>query len=137
MGALRTVLRDHRRLAGLLLALAITMKALVPAGFMVGQHATVLTIEICADTLGAKVTKQIIVPQQGGAHGKVQGDPAKPSGSCPFGVLAMATLTGADVVLLAAALAFILVLGFAPPNVVPSRKFARALPPLRGPPAFA
>lgn len=133
MGSLRTFLRDHRRLAGLLLAAAIMAKALVPAGFMVGQHATVLTIEICADTLGAKVTKQIIVPQQG----KAQGDPAKPSGSCPYGVLAMATLSGADAVLLALALAFILALGFAPPRTVPARRISRVLPPLRGPPAFA
>jgi hypothetical protein len=135
MGTLRAFLRDHRRLAGLLLVLAIAMKALVPAGFMVGQHATVLTVEICADTLGAKVTKQIVVPQQGGAHGNAQGDNAK--GSCPYGVLAMATLTGADAVLLAAALVFILALGFAPPRIVPACRIARALPPLRGPPAFA
>ena len=43
------LLREHRRLAAILVALALCMKALVPAGFMIGASARLITVEICAD----------------------------------------------------------------------------------------
>jgi hypothetical protein len=138
MAPLRALLRSHRRLAALLLALALCMKALVPAGYMVGGSmvdggAKVLTIEICADTLGAKLTRQIAVPHHA-APGDAQGDHGKSAAACPYAGLAMAGLAGVDTALLALALGFILALGFAP---VPPPRLARAAyfrPPLRGPP---
>jgi hypothetical protein len=131
MGQARIFFRGHRQLAMLLIACALIIKALVPSGFMIGQHATVLTVEICADTLGAKVTRQVVVPHSGDNAG----DHADKTGVCPFSGLAMAALPGADALLLAVALAFILALGFAPPRRVALRRLAYAHPPLRGPPA--
>lgn len=135
MSRLRAFVRDNRRLAALLLVLALGMKALLPAGFMLSQGSTVLTVEICADASGGKIMRDIVVPNAskpmaGSEHGKS----AVP---CPYAGLGMAGLAGADTALLALALAFILALGFAPARIPSPRRIAYLLPPLRGPPAFA
>ncbi len=49
----------------------------------------------------------------------------------------MASLAGADALLLAAALAFILALGFAPATAPRPRRAVWLRPPLRGPPLTA
>jgi hypothetical protein len=131
MGQARIFFRGPRQLAMLLIACALIVKALVPSGFMIGQHATVLTVEICADTLGAKVTRQVVVPHSDGRTG----EHADKAGVCPFSGLAMAALPGADALLLAVALAFILALGFITPRRVTLPRLAHTQPPLRGPPA--
>jgi hypothetical protein len=133
--ALRAFLRTNRRLALALVALALVIKALVPAGYMLGgpmgDGARILTIAICADATGGAVTKQIAVPADG------KSDHAKAAGTCAWGVLAMAALSGADVLLLAAALAFILALGLTPSRPVVRLQRSHLRPPLRGPPVFA
>lgn len=132
MHSLRTFLREHRRLTALLIALVLAMKALVPTGYMVGG-ATVLTIEICTDATGGKMTKQIVVPHSGKHE-----DAGKSSATaCPYAGLGMASLPGADAVLLALALVFILALGFAPTQTAPPQRIQEFRPPLRGPPALA
>jgi len=136
MADFRAFLRTHRRLAAALLALALCMKVLVPAGFMVGQNSTVLTIEICADASGGHVTTQIVVPHAG-KHGETQGEAGKSSAACPYAGLSMAGLSGADPVLLALALTFILAIGFAPIRIAPPRRILHIRPPLRGPPTLA
>jgi hypothetical protein len=132
MGMVRAFFRDHRRLAALLIALALAMKALVPGGYMLGAQGKVLTVRICADASGAALSKQIVLPTSGkaGAHGKAEG-------SCPYAALGMAGLTGADAALLAVALAFVLALGFAAVAEPPAARAAFLRPPLRGPPARA
>jgi hypothetical protein len=129
----RALLLRHRTIAMLLIAAALCMKVLVPAGFMVGSERKVLTIEICADTLGARLTRQIVIP----VAGKSTGGPGthKSDTACPFSALGMATLGGADVVLLAAALAFVLAVGLAPLLAPAVSSPTRLRPPLRAPPA--
>lgn len=136
MSALRAFLRDHRRLAVLLLALALLVKALVPAGFMLASGARVLTVEICADPSGTRMTKQIVIPADGKSH-QSPGDHAKADGACAFSGLHMAALGGADAALLTLALAFILLLGFAPQAPPLAAEPAYLRPPLRGPPLHA
>ena len=136
MQTLRAFFHARRRLAILLLAAALAMKVLVPAGYMPGQQSRVLTIEICADTMGAKITRQIVVPHAG-KPGEAQTASAKGSGVCAFSSLAMASLSGADPALLALALAFIIALGFTHAAQVQLRRVAYLRPPLRGPPARA
>ncbi len=133
MAAFRAFLRNHRSLAMLLIAAALAMKALVPAGFMIGTQARTITVEICADTVSAKLSKTIAIPLAGKSGGET-GEHGKAEPPCAFGALAMATLGGADTVLIAAAIAFILALGFASPRTLPIRDFARLRPPLRAPP---
>lgn len=132
MQALRALAHTHRRLALLLVVCALALKALVPAGFMLGQHGTVLTIEICADASGSALTKQIVIPQPDTKQGH-----EKDANVCPYAALGFAALTGADAALLALALAFILALGFAPAATLPLRRIPFLRPPLRGPPVLA
>lgn len=136
MSLIRALILNHRKLVLLLLALALCVKALVPAGFMVERNAMVLTISICADGLGAPTTQQMVIPMKPDAasHG---GDHGKRDGSCAFTSLGAGALAAADASLLAIALLFILALGFV---AVAQRQFitpVRLLPPAQGPPHFA
>jgi hypothetical protein len=128
MSALRAFLFRHRLLALWLVAAALCVKMVVPAGFMVSSDAKVLTIRICADSMGNDGIAKVAVPMTGTA-----GKSAK--GECAFGALSMAMAAGADPALLALALAFILLLGFAPVPAPRLQRLARLRPPLRGPPA--
>lgn len=134
MGAMRNFLLIRHRIAIAVIAIALAMKALVPAGHMIETKGHVLTIAICADaSSGHVVAKQIVIP---GKPAGGQSAPAKASEACPFSALSMAGLSGADPVLLAAALAFIVQLGVLAitlPRVTPAR---RIRPPLRAPPGL-
>jgi hypothetical protein len=132
MQALRSLLRDYRRVTFALIVLVLAMKALVPAGYMVGSQGKVLTIHICADAAATQLTKQIVVPltgddQSAQEHGKADS-------VCPFAALTTASLAGADAILLALALAFIFVAEFAAVRPAQLRRSFHLRPPLRGPP---
>jgi len=135
MGALRTFLLRYRAMAFAMLALALAMKAIVPAGTMIGTESKVLTIRICDDaqiSLGAPA-RDVVIPMKGeptGKHGKVDG-------TCAFSTLSFAGLAGADPIQLALALLFILATCFAALALPAPRHTARLRPPLRGPPAHA
>lgn len=131
---LRTWLTARRRLALVLVMLALAARVLVPAGFMPSGFkqaggSSSLSIEVCADGSGVAHAVKIEVP----------GKPAeaKPHGACAFSALGFAALGGADGVLLAAALAFVLALGFAATSLPPLRAAERLRPPPVGPPARA
>lgn len=132
MGALRAILICQRSWSILLIALAIALKALVPAGYMIASEAKVLSIAVCHDISSTDTARDVVIPMKG--KDGVPGKPAK--GECPYGALAMAGLGGADIALLALALAFILALGFAPRRTPRVACPAFLRPPLRGPPAF-
>lgn len=138
---MRAFFRDHRNFALCLVLLALCMKALVPGGFMLGSQAKMLTIEICSDASGTHQTKQISVPVDGKSSqsqdGESQDEHGKADSACPYSALSMASLTGADAPLLAAALAFIMALGFLPLAARPRARTSFLRPPLRGPPALA
>jgi hypothetical protein len=133
---MRTFISNHRRLALMLVLCALLMKALIPTGYMVGSTSKTFTVQICMDGLGAPVSKQIEIPIEKGSH-----DPAKEfgkgDGSCSFTSLAIAGMAGADAELLALALAFILILGFAPTATLHRPENLYLRPPLRGPPTAA
>lgn len=129
MRGLRAFLLHNRRLAMLLVTLALTMKALVPPGYMVGTSSRSLTILVCADSSGARSAVQVTIPQ--GSKDAASKD-HKP---CTFAGHGSPALAGADPIQLALALAFVLALGFlaiALPRLAPSRSI---LPPPCGPPS--
>ena len=133
MKVLRLSLLRWRLAAMAVLLLAMLLKGLVPAGFMVRAEARTFTVAICADASGTQLTRDITVPAKPGE----QAPHAAKEQPCAWSTLGMATTVPVDAVLLAAALAFILALGFlalAPP--APARA-AHLRPPLRGPPAIA
>lgn len=133
MNRVRTFFMRHRTIALLLVVATLCMKALVPAGYMIGQDTKVLTVQICYDGLGHSLTKQIAIPMKGEPSDSTS---KHEKGECPFSSLSQASLGGADAALLAIALAFILALGFAPVrSALPQRVF-HLRPPLRGPPAL-
>jgi hypothetical protein len=135
MRGLRQTLRAHRQWAMLLVALALAVKALVPAGFMVAPDASVFTVTICADASGEHATQRLVVPHR--ASPEELGTQHAKSAACPFSALDMAGTAGADPILLALALAFILAIGFAPSTVPELAALRHVRPPLRGPPALA
>lgn len=135
MTRLRAILLGHKRLALLLVAIALLMKALVPGGYMLGAQSQVLTVSICADSSGTHLTRQIVVPRENGPQDTTS-QHAK-SGPCAFGALGMAGLAGADPILLALALASILAIGLAPLVSPTFQARAHLRPPLRGPPLIA
>jgi hypothetical protein len=138
MGKFRAFLHNHHQLAALLLAAALCLKALVPAGYMVGQQANLLTITICADAPGGHTDRAIAIPFSGTESGSAadhRADHGKTDQTCPYSALTMASLTGADALLLAAALAFAVALAYRPIVPASARRASRLRPPLRGPPA--
>ena len=138
MHGLRRFLLRHRGLALAALLLALAVRALVPAGYMVGQGAGAKTffVTLCTDGMGPRQSIEISVPMKEGA-GDRQASHDKSDSPCAFSSLGMAALGGADPVLLAAALAFILLIGLTPQRAVPVRRAARLRPPLRAPPALS
>jgi hypothetical protein len=131
----RALILNHRKLALLLLALTLLVKALVPAGFMIERKAMVLTVSICADGLGTRSTQKMVIPTKSDldSHG---GEHSKRDGNCAFTSLGFGALASGDPALLAVALLFILALGF---TGFVQRRFAaptRLLPPAQGPPLF-
>jgi hypothetical protein len=135
MTRLRALICDHARLTLVLLALALAVKAVVPAGFMLSAGGDqFLTVTICSDASGSPKQMQIAIPGKrdtGGDHS----DAASKATHCAFSGLGNSALGGTDPLLLAAALAFILLIGFAPLPALPARDIPFLRPQLRGPPA--
>ncbi|MBN8501144.1 MAG: hypothetical protein J0M19_08350 [Sphingomonadales bacterium] len=135
MQMLRAFLLRYRWVAALVIAAALCIKALVPAGYMIGTGTRVLTIEICADAQGGHVTQQIVLPGDGQPIDG-QGKQGKADGACAFSALSFVSLGGADAALLALALLFILALGLVPMATPRPARLVYLRPPLRGPPAL-
>ena len=135
MSALRALIRSQRRLALLLLALSLAMKALLPAGFMLDAGNGAARVTLCGQGLDRAAGELFLAHQQpapghpGGAH---DGD------ACPFATLTLAAVSVAAVALAAVAQA----LRAAPAPAVPagrprSRPPSHLRPPLRAPPVTA
>lgn len=125
---LRRFILTHRLAFGALLALALAMKLVMPAGFMPVAGAGKLMVLVCTEFGPQRVA--IDVP---GAPAKPD-DATKADQPCAFAGLSQAMLPGADPVQIAAALAYILALGFAAATLPPLLRLRHAWPPLRGPP---
>jgi hypothetical protein len=135
MRTLRAFADRHRLLAVMLVLAALVIKAAVPAGYMLHQRGTVLTVEICADASGGTVTREIVIARSGSSE-KAADAQGKAPATCPFAALGFAALGGADALLLALALGFILALGFCLSQPATPKRVAFLRPPLRGPPAL-
>jgi Protein of unknown function (DUF2946) len=131
MGTLRAIFREHYRLAALLVVLALVMKAAIPAGYMLGAQDKVLTVLICADASGEHQTRQITIPVSGKSDGQ-----SKSGEACPYASLSGSLLDTGELPFIALALAFILLLGFAPVRIPGPAGQTYLRPPLRGPPAL-
>lgn len=130
MTDVRTCLRRHSALAALILCVLLSVRLLMPSGYMLSSESKVLTVVICTGIAGEHETAQLVIPQdkQKSRHDAGKNDP------CPYSALSMAATVGADGALLGAALAFILALGFVPVVAPRLRRDTCLRPPLRGPP---
>ena len=128
---LRRIIMSHRLAAAALIACALAMKLVMPIGFMPAAGAGKLMVLVCTEFGPQRVA--IDVP---GAPAKPD-DMAKADQPCAFAGLGQALLPGADAVQIAAALAFILALGFAAVALAAPLRARHAWPPLRGPPLAA
>lgn len=137
MSSLRALSHSYARLTLVLVVLALAVKALVPAGYMMSSHGErFLTVTICADASGTKKQMRIAIPDKN-ETGSDHSEAAGKSQPCAFSGLGHAALGGTDPILLAAALAFILLVGFAPLRAPPARDIPFLRPPLRGPPSLS
>jgi hypothetical protein len=136
MSSLRALTHRYARLALVLVALALAVKALVPAGYMISSSGErFLTVTICADASDTPRQMQIAISSHDDAGGD-HSESAEKAQPCAFSGLGHAALGGTDPVLLASALAFILLIGFAPRPAPPARDIPFLRPPLRGPPSL-
>ncbi len=133
MHSIRAFLSRHLAVAATILALALAMKAFVPAGYMVGSNSKSITIEICGGQ-GDRVLSKLTIPGKAGDAGS---DHAKAAKDCPFTALSMHSLSATDDGLLLIALAFILALGFVAVPQLCLPRIGFLTPPLRGPPALS
>lgn len=135
MTSIRALIRDHRTLTILLVAIALFVKVLVPAGYMADTGQKLFSVQICLDGIKHQ-TIQIAIPSDGSSHDNSHGHDGKADSPCAFTALSLGALGGADAPLLALAIAFILSLGFAPIHPVLRDRASHLRPPLRGPPAL-
>ncbi|UVO49020.1 hypothetical protein M0208_00200 [Sphingomonas sp. SUN019] len=137
MTALRRIIHRHHVLSALLILAALALRVLVPSGFMpTVTKDGVITIQICSGAQSTSATMTIAIPGLPRQHDDQQ-SPTKVEMPCAFAGLGMPAIAGADALLLAIAIAFVVALimrtGASNPIVRPS--YLR--PPLRGPPTTA
>lgn len=137
MTDLRRLLHRRPSLVAFVLGAVLLLKLLVPTGYMpVAAGNGTITIQVCTGMQDAPRVMQMIVPGLPDRAGDHQ-QPTKSATPCAFSGLAMPMLSGADALLLAVAIAFVMALGSrARALPLPQRPY-RLLPPLRGPPATA
>lgn len=122
-------MRSQPWFVALIVAAALLVRLLVPAGFMPVFAGGAVTIAVCT----GDGPMQVIIPAPGatGQHDDRGGHATSP---CAFADLALPAIGGADPVLLAAALLFVIAAALAAVAAAPHRRIAHLRPPLRGPP---
>ena len=134
MTRLRTFSRQCPLLAAWLVALALLMKVLVPAGFMASLNADGIIVQLC--TANGVQTMVLTADGQIKSPDAPQSDSAMDS-PCVFSGHGAPLLSGADPVLLAVALAFIMLAGLRPAKIAPLSQPFYLRPPAIGPPLTA
>jgi hypothetical protein len=132
MGTLRIFFCRRAALTMAIVALALAVRALIPAGYMTGSGSTGLTIELCSGTSGETAVIALPTDPSKNAHGKAQAD-----SPCAFAALGLAAGPATDPIQLAIAIAFILALGLCRADAPAPARQALLRPPPRGPPPLA
>jgi hypothetical protein len=136
MRSIRILLRAYPALALAVLAMALAIKAIVPAGYMLAadSKSLFLTVTVCTgiDTM----QKTIAIPVHKSQDGKSSHEQASDN-PCAFTALSHAPIVGADGILLALALLFVVAAGFVSITPTMAQTWRRLRPPLRGPPIFS
>ncbi|RDV02562.1 hypothetical protein DXH95_11395 [Sphingorhabdus pulchriflava] len=129
-------MQTYARLAMMLVVMALLVKAMLPAGFMLAPTSKSFTVAICADGSGEMQTRTVTVSVENGSNGgKV--DHAQSGKGCAYSALSVASTAGVDAPLLVLALAILLLIGLAPAPRLSLAIAHHLRPPLRGPPVQA
>lgn len=136
MTAMRVLTLQKRSWFIVILALALFVRAVIPAGFMVAPSSLMLSVQICADGVTGPSKVEIEVPLSNGGQSD-KSDHVQKSGPCAFSALSMASMAGDHSPLLIVALAAIVatIITHGAPHLQHQTRYLR--PPLRGPPSFA
>jgi hypothetical protein len=133
---MRAITFQQRSLVIAILALALFVRAVIPAGFMVAPSSLKLTVQVCADGASGQTSVQIEVPlSKGGQRDK--SDHGQKSRPCAFSALSMASMAGDHRPLLIVALATIVATIITNCASHLQQQAHHLRPPLRGPPLFA
>lgn len=134
MHSLHRLVLSNRPLATAILACALLMKLVMPAGFMPTVSNGQIVVSICSGT--GPMTMVMTIP--GLEHGKSDGSEhhGKTEQPCAFSGLSTPSLAATDPILLAAAILFVLALGALPITLPVATAPPYLRPPLRGPPAL-
>tara|TARA_R110000868_G_scaffold212918_3_gene462808 strand:- start:7069 stop:7473 length:405 start_codon:yes stop_codon:yes gene_type:complete len=131
---LRNLVLANRPFACAVLALALLMKIVMPAGFMPTVSNGQIVVSICSGT--GPMTMVMTIPGLGQEKSEGDGHHGKAEQPCAFSGLSAPSLAAADPILLAAAILFVLALGTRPMALPASTAPSYLRPPLRGPPAI-
>lgn len=132
MPPLRRLLR-HPALAALVVAAALALRLLVPAGYMPVIDGGHVILAPCPGT--APTPSQARAHTPGGmGHAGHETPPHAPETSCAFADLALPAIGGADPVQLAALIAFLVATALALRALPPRAPVRRLHPPAQGPP---
>ena len=137
MTGLRRFFSRHQWLAASIVAAALLMRVLVPAGYMAARTADGITIELCSG-VGASAANMPTVAMSGMHHkGGAPSGHTQPEMPCAFAALAAPSLAAADPLILVIAISFLFAAIYrpAPRRSVPEARFPR--PKTRAPPAIA
>lgn len=134
MTALRRLLFTHRLLCGWLIATALLMKLLLPAGFMPVTSGHTLVLGFCSGY--GPATLAVTIPA---SDDRTSPDEHRQKGEmpCAFAGLSMPGLAAVDPLLLLLAIAFLLERAIRTAAAIPAIARVYLRPPLRGPPRFA
>lgn len=131
---IRSLVLSRRWLALWLIAAALAVKAIVPAGYMVAPGKS-FTVTMCSGTGAGEMTLTVPMSQDG--KGKHDSTDKPADGTCAFSALGFAAMGGADLALLVAVITWLIALGVGPVVLPSLARIPHRSPPLRGPPAFA
>ena len=131
---MRTFFRQHPLLAVWLVALALLVKAVVPSGFMASVSAEGIVVQLCT----ADGMQTVLLTADGQIKSPDSSQPDRGQDApCVFTGHGAPLLSGADPVLLAVAIAFIMLLGLQPVKTLRLQQPFFLRPPAIGPPLNA
>ncbi|WP_188768770.1 hypothetical protein [Novosphingobium endophyticum] len=133
MRTLRQFFRDRPALAALLLAAALCLKIVLPAGYMPSAAGSDMVVALCSSMAPEGQTVTIRIPGKAGQD-DMSGSAKQ---SCAFAPLAAAVLGSVPPAIVLAALLFVFVAAILGQPLALRPVTARIRPPSQGPPAFA
>lgn len=128
MGTFRTFIGNHRAAIALLLACALALKLLIPAGYMPAPGQ--LAIQLCT----GEGVRTVLIERDGQRIPDGQPHQASAAMPCAYAGLAAPLLSATPPPLLAIAILFVLASGVRPASVPSRRRTVPPRPPGRAPP---